>query len=80
MSQMSQAIYQLRAQAILDHVWMSEAEQAIAQHAEAIDVGKLHHVKMNILRNDVVKTANDVEANDQTVKAVILDQAENTRA
>ena len=75
MTQLSQAIYQLLAQAILDHVWMSEVEQAIAQHVEAIAVEKLHQVKQNILTSDVFKIAKDVEANDEVVKTAIVDQA-----
>ena len=36
-SQMSQAIHQLRAQAVLDHQWMRLVEATVTQHAEVID-------------------------------------------
>ena len=71
-SQVSQAIHQLRAQAVLDHQWMRLVEETVTQHAEVIDDTRM---KATQLKADTVRVAQslqqvatDVEENDTSLK------------
>ena len=64
-AQLSQAIHQLRAQAVLDHDWMQVVEEAVTQHAECIDGSRL---AVSFVKADVVRIAITVESNDAKLK------------
>ena len=55
-SQVSQAIHQLRAQAVLDHQWMRLVEETVTQHAEVIDDTRM---KATQLKADTVRVASN---------------------
>ena len=72
--QLPQAVYQLQAQAQLDHAWMKIAEEAITQHAECIDAGR---ISAAFLKADTVRIATALEANDSATKAQIDQRREH---
>ena len=64
-SQLSQAVHQMRAQAILDHQWMTIVEEAVSQHAECIEDVRLKGAQ---LKADTVRIAQSLQAVATTVE------------
>ena len=81
--QLSQAVHQIQAQAVLDHQLMGIVEDAVTNHAERIDKGRKVQ-KLQVARMKAVPQQNDndlkglVSANDVVVKRVIEETATET--
>ena len=79
-SQMSQAIHQLRAQAVMDHQWMQVVEETVTQHAEVIDDARMKATRLKADTDRVDAERRGLAEEDRRLQATAaVNQAEADR-